>query len=224
MTEDQIKHMVNRFLGWKLPRDFNPDGGISYTRPNYHPGVDDRELLSGTNLFDAIQADRMVRHLIEGMPNVAQAPTECCKGLAPAFECRCEQERQAQGHPPYHRSDVEKTGLTHGDIAALVRRHGGGFHGPNVEHISMEEQAFYRFIDELILNERRAAIDAASPMSSTDSRGAAPSLDESPLLEVWNGDRKVAVYEKEVMRIWGADMEDEMSSEQRDHQDRKSVV
>lgn len=26
MTDDQIKHMVNRFLGWKLPENFNPDG------------------------------------------------------------------------------------------------------------------------------------------------------------------------------------------------------
>ncbi len=30
MTEDQIKHMVNRFLGWKLPEHFKPDAGISF--------------------------------------------------------------------------------------------------------------------------------------------------------------------------------------------------
>ncbi len=28
MTEDQIKHMTDRFLGWKLPETFSPDGGI----------------------------------------------------------------------------------------------------------------------------------------------------------------------------------------------------
>ena len=50
ITEAQIKHMVDRFLGWKLPLDFNPDGGIKFERPNYHPNV--RALLSGTNLFD----------------------------------------------------------------------------------------------------------------------------------------------------------------------------
>ena len=26
MNDEQIKHMVNRFLGWKLPDDFHPDG------------------------------------------------------------------------------------------------------------------------------------------------------------------------------------------------------
>ena len=67
MTEEQIKHMVSRFLNWKLPKDFNPDAGISYTRPNYLPSVDATP--SGTNLLDAAQADAMVRHMIDGMPN-----------------------------------------------------------------------------------------------------------------------------------------------------------
>jgi hypothetical protein len=30
MTEAQIKHMVDRFLMWKLPEHFNPDDGISF--------------------------------------------------------------------------------------------------------------------------------------------------------------------------------------------------
>lgn len=66
MTEAQIKHMVDRFLGWKLPENFSPDAGISYARPNYAPSVDATP--SGTNLFDAQQADAMVRYMIEGMP------------------------------------------------------------------------------------------------------------------------------------------------------------
>lgn len=32
MTKEQIKHMVNRFLGWRLPESFNPDGGISFKK------------------------------------------------------------------------------------------------------------------------------------------------------------------------------------------------
>src|SRR5579872_860838 len=32
MTEGQIKYIVNRFLQWRLPEDFNPDGGISFKR------------------------------------------------------------------------------------------------------------------------------------------------------------------------------------------------
>jgi hypothetical protein len=70
MTEDQIKHMADRFLGWKLPENFSPDCGISFKRTHsaqsqwgpqkYEP--------TGTNLFDATQATEMVRYLIEGMP------------------------------------------------------------------------------------------------------------------------------------------------------------
>lgn len=66
LSENQIKHMVDRFLGWKLPENFNPDAGISFTRPNYHPFIDATP--SGTNLFDAEQARAMVRYMIEGLP------------------------------------------------------------------------------------------------------------------------------------------------------------
>ena len=30
MTEDQIKHMLQRFLGWQLPGNFLPDAGIGF--------------------------------------------------------------------------------------------------------------------------------------------------------------------------------------------------
>ncbi len=69
MTEDQIKHMVDRFLGWKLPENFAPDDGISFEpiagKDGPHPF---RRTPSGTNLFDAAQADAMIRYLIEGLP------------------------------------------------------------------------------------------------------------------------------------------------------------
>lgn len=71
MTDDQIKHMVDRFLGWKLPSDFTPDCGIEFDanaavkrnprNSRYEP--------SGTNLFDAAQADAMIRYMVEGLPN-----------------------------------------------------------------------------------------------------------------------------------------------------------
>lgn len=61
MSEEQIKYMVDRFLSWKLPETFNPDGGISYCAP--FP-----EMPMGTNLFDATQAEEMVRHMIKGLP------------------------------------------------------------------------------------------------------------------------------------------------------------
>jgi hypothetical protein len=71
MKEDQIKHMVGRFLGWKLPESFNPDGGISFKKSinENRPTWPQKNEPVGTNLLDAIQAEEMVRYMIEGMPN-----------------------------------------------------------------------------------------------------------------------------------------------------------
>lgn len=70
LNDAQIKHMVNRFLNWKLPANFNPDAGISFKAefnentpwPMKHEPV-------GTNLLDATQAEAMVRYMIEAMPD-----------------------------------------------------------------------------------------------------------------------------------------------------------
>ena len=69
MTEEQIKHMTQRFLGWKLPADFMPDGGISF-EPIMNKGHQFESMRepSGTNLLDSGQAEAMVRYLVEGMP------------------------------------------------------------------------------------------------------------------------------------------------------------
>lgn len=74
MTEDQIKHMVNRFLSWRLPENFQPDAGISF-KPEYNLEYNAaqgkppaRHQPIGTNLFTADQAEAMVRHIIDGMP------------------------------------------------------------------------------------------------------------------------------------------------------------
>ncbi len=69
MTEDQIKHMTDRFLGWKLPETFSPDGGISFKKTyNEHTAYPMKHEPTGTNLLDATQAEAMVRHMIEGLP------------------------------------------------------------------------------------------------------------------------------------------------------------
>jgi hypothetical protein len=74
MTEDQIKHMVNRFLAWKLPETFNPDGGVSF-EPVGNAGTQHayRREPSGTNLLDYTQATAMVRHMLDGLPQIAQS-------------------------------------------------------------------------------------------------------------------------------------------------------
>lgn len=74
-TDDLVKEMVNRFLGWNLPKDFAPDAGISFQAeynveymakqgkpPCRHEPI-------GTNLLHAGQAEEMVRHML-GLSNV----------------------------------------------------------------------------------------------------------------------------------------------------------
>src|SRR6185312_6128189 len=69
MTDDQIKHMVDRFLSWRLPQPWSPDGGISF-EPVGNKGTphEYRREPTGTNLFDAEQATAMVRYMVEDMP------------------------------------------------------------------------------------------------------------------------------------------------------------
>ena len=57
--------MVDRFLAWKLPKDFWPDAGISFS-----PSVmsDSPHWPSGTNLLHAGQAKEMLEHVVGGAP------------------------------------------------------------------------------------------------------------------------------------------------------------
>lgn len=68
-----VAHMVNRFLSWRLPEAFHPDGGISFkpffNEYNEHLPQPLKAEPTGTNLFDATQAEQMVRHMIEGLPS-----------------------------------------------------------------------------------------------------------------------------------------------------------
>jgi hypothetical protein len=65
LTKEQIEYMVGRFLCWRLPKTFNPDAGISYDRSYAERWGGP----SGTNLFDAAQAEEMILYMISGMPD-----------------------------------------------------------------------------------------------------------------------------------------------------------
>lgn len=69
MTDEQIRYMVDRFLQWRLPADFNPDGGITF-EPIASRGTpyEFRRQPVGTNLLCAQQAETMIRFLVEGLP------------------------------------------------------------------------------------------------------------------------------------------------------------
>jgi len=73
LTDAQVKHMVDRFLGWTLPESFAPDAGISFKRtpnPHHHPEAPAVfPMPSGTNLLDAEQAKAMVLHMAEALPD-----------------------------------------------------------------------------------------------------------------------------------------------------------
>lgn len=74
MVEEQIKVMVERFLMWKLPDDFQPDCGITFV-PDYNVGTayPSRHEPTGTNLLDYKQAMAMVRHMLDGLSDI-EAP------------------------------------------------------------------------------------------------------------------------------------------------------
>jgi len=57
ILEEVLKIAVDRFLGWKLPKDFQPDGGISFKS-----GVCET---IGTHLFTAQQANEMLKYVLE---------------------------------------------------------------------------------------------------------------------------------------------------------------
>lgn len=84
MTEEQIKHMVQQFLAWKLPVSFNPDGYVRFGAP---PGLSQKDPLwpTGTNVLDASQAELMVRHMLKGLSQDAAreaTPVDPHKALA----------------------------------------------------------------------------------------------------------------------------------------------
>ena len=65
MTDDQIKDAVARFLCWRLPENFAPDGGISFKATfNENTPWPMRHEPTGANLLNATQAEAMIRHIL----------------------------------------------------------------------------------------------------------------------------------------------------------------
>jgi hypothetical protein len=76
-SQPDFKRMVERFLTWKLPEDFNPDGGVHF-EPYGNLGTphEYRRKPTGTNLFNATQAEAMVRYMLDGLPKSLQTDAE----------------------------------------------------------------------------------------------------------------------------------------------------
>lgn len=62
--EEMVSRMVDAFLRWRMPDDFAPDAGITFTPPaNGAPDYLWRPV--GTNLLTAQQAKAMVRNMLD---------------------------------------------------------------------------------------------------------------------------------------------------------------
>lgn len=63
-TQPDIAEMVNRFLGWPLPKDFYPDCGISFDGRKDDEWNKNKTWPIGTNLLTADQAKAMFEHCL----------------------------------------------------------------------------------------------------------------------------------------------------------------
>ena len=101
MNDAQIKHMVDRFLAWKLPDNFSPDAGVSFDPPVTCPWP------TGTNLLDATQVTAMVQHMVSGLPaNEVPEPNP-------------EWEAKAAAH---HAESVAEAGVNPFDTLTMLER------------------------------------------------------------------------------------------------------
>lgn len=91
-----IDKMVDRFLAWSLPKDFAPDGGISFNK--YYHGADNglhpHEPI-GTNLLTAEQARQMFEHVLDDAPEktMGDYPQERCDAVSKACMDALSQEQ-----------------------------------------------------------------------------------------------------------------------------------
>jgi hypothetical protein len=57
-----IEHMVNRFLGWKIPETFGPDAGVSFDKAYKEKWG----MPTGTNIFTGREAEQLFEYALEG--------------------------------------------------------------------------------------------------------------------------------------------------------------
>jgi hypothetical protein len=91
-----IEKLVNRFLGWPLPKTFAPDCGISFTKLN-HP----TSWPIGTNLLTAEEARQMFEHVLD----VGAATADTGIDLIAAERAR---QIEQEGWTPEHDAEHDK--------------------------------------------------------------------------------------------------------------------
>ena len=106
MAKTMIDKMVDRFLSWPLPENFEPDCGIKFTP--FHPNGNTRYEPSGTNLLSAMQARAMIVHMLPGTLLEWAAATE--------------EEGEAYMHGYYDGEAAAKTANVHSDSSPKTSR------------------------------------------------------------------------------------------------------
>lgn len=110
--EALIAHMTNRFLGWRLPDSFGPDGGIAFA-PNPHPAC----WPTGTNLLTYEQAKAMFEYALDGAAlagrqEVLQRPLANFDGVIPnamlGYLRRCSSGGMPKNHIDIVQANVDE--------------------------------------------------------------------------------------------------------------------
>jgi len=91
-----IDHLVNRFLGWKLPEDFHPDNHISINRDELAK-LPEHCWPVGTNLFTADQARKMFEYCLAAAPTQTEQTEQAVALEKPP--CDCIQYLNGYAHP-----------------------------------------------------------------------------------------------------------------------------
>ena len=74
---EKIDAMVSRFLAWRLPENFSPDGGVSF-QPTFRTvgGGEMKAAPTGTNLLTYTQAKAMLLHVVGDAVSAEVTPTD----------------------------------------------------------------------------------------------------------------------------------------------------
>lgn len=62
-----IKAAAGKLMGWPLPKDFSPDGGVQFTPPSFG-------WPTGTNLLNVQQAEQMLAYVLDGAAAAPAVP------------------------------------------------------------------------------------------------------------------------------------------------------
>ena len=129
--KDSIKAMADKFLSWRLPKDFYPDAGISFKADyNENTSYPRKHEPLGTNLFHAEQAIQMFEH--------------CCSEELTKREAAARQQGFEEG-----KQRIEELEESNSELCAAFNR----ANGPDT---FLGEPAFMQYVPDTISTDKNA--------------------------------------------------------------------